>query len=188
MDSSIHTTPFVGRQVFFNRVLATGISGSVPYIEHDTLSSVSLTSRRPLHPLPLSGTNRGRNSTKNRSNQTSYTHHGSAILPGVERHSLCDLWCLLVCDTPSCTILLPKTGQPLNFSSIRLMGTALAWRYRQESKSEFLSGNRTRTGQENTLKARLEPTRLKLAVSKHSSFRPNLPTLSLHSIYSMNIG
>ena len=57
------------------------------------------------------------------------------------------------------------------------MGTALAWRYRQESKSEFLSGNRTRTGQENTLKARLEPTRSKLAVNKHSSFRPNLPTL-----------
>lgn len=96
MDSSIHTTPFVGRQVFFNRVLATDISGGVPYIEHDTLSSVSLTSRRPLHPLPLSGTNRGRNPTKKRSNQTSYTNYGSAILPGVERHSLCDLWCLLI--------------------------------------------------------------------------------------------
>ncbi|ROW10294.1 hypothetical protein VMCG_01666 [Cytospora schulzeri] len=57
----------------------------------------------------------------------------------------------------------------VTFGVFLLMGTGLAWKYRQESKGEFLSGNRTRTGQENTLKASLEPMRSKLAVNKHPS-------------------
>lgn len=31
---------------------------------------------------------------------------------------------------------------------LRVLGTALAWGYRKDSKAEFLSGNRTRTGQD----------------------------------------
>lgn len=53
--------------------------------------------------------------------------------------------------------LLVKMGQHLTVSILSILGTALAWKSRKESKGEFLSGNRTRTGQKNTLKARLEP-------------------------------
>lgn len=33
----------------------------------------------------------------------------------------------------------------------RVIGTALAWRYRKDASGEFLSGNRTRTGQKDAL-------------------------------------
>ncbi|ROW13850.1 hypothetical protein VPNG_03532 [Cytospora leucostoma] len=46
-----------------------------------------------------------------------------------------------------------------------IMGTALAFKFRKESKGEFLSGNRTRTGQKKNLKANWELARLKLHIA-----------------------
>lgn len=33
----------------------------------------------------------------------------------------------------------------LTYGAFLILGTALAWRFRKDSKGEFLSGNRTRT-------------------------------------------
>lgn len=50
---------------------------------------------------------------------------------------------------PCCLCQIQSGSKLTLFNSI--LGTALAWRFRKDSKGEFLSGNRTRTGQEHDL-------------------------------------
>lgn len=42
----------------------------------------------------------------------------------------------------------PAPERTLTDSTNRIAGTALAWKFRNQSKGEFLAGNRTQTGQE----------------------------------------
>ena len=79
--------------------------------------------------------------------RVSFFRHGSTIYAGVQRRHVPDLWCISVRDPQKSAPLRVDRHQANDERSV--IGTGVAWRMRNQSKKDFLSGNGTQTGQEN---------------------------------------